>query len=67
MEQRNKIDVLNILGKKDPYNKIHLLLEYTKEYKDILDPWYTRNFRLCFEEIYRGCESLYNYIIKGSE
>ena len=67
MEQRNNRDVLNILGNNDPENKIHLLLEYTNEYKDIDDPWYTRNFKLCFEEIYRGCNALYSYITKGSE
>ncbi len=48
---------------RDKDNKVHLLLEYTKDTKEIIDPWYYRNFDECFTNIYKGCESLYNYII----
>ena len=48
---------------RDKDNKIHLLLEYTGDAKEIIDPWYYRNFDECFTNIYKGCESLYNYII----
>ena len=62
MEERNKRDVLNIIGE-DKDNKIHLLLEYTNNIKDIDDPWYTGDFDTAFNEINEGCIGLYNYIL----
>ena len=61
MEERNKRDVLNIIGD-DPANKIHLLLEYTDNLKDIDDPWYTGDFETAYAEIYDGCIGLFNYL-----
>jgi len=38
----------------DPLNKISLLLSD----KEVDDPWYTRQFQRCYEEIYAGCLAL---------
>ena len=62
MEERNKRDVLNIVGI-DSRDKVHLLLEYTDDLKDIDDPWYTGDFDTAFDEICRGCIGLYNYLL----
>ena len=62
MEERNKRDVLNIVGI-DSRDKVHLLLEYTDNLKDIDDPWYTGDFDTAFDEISRGCIGLYNYLL----
>lgn len=35
------------------FNKIFLLGE-----KEIVDPWYSRDFDLCFQEIYSACDHL---------
>lgn len=61
MEERNKRDVLRIVGE-DKDNKIHLLLEYTNNLKDIEDPWYTGDFDTAYDEIYEGCIGLYDYL-----
>ena len=62
MEERNKRDVLRIIG--DDYdNKIHLLLEYTDSPSDIEDPWYTGEFDKVYDQIYNGCIGLYNYLL----
>lgn len=62
MEERNKRDVLRIIG--DDYdNKIHLLLEFTDNLKDIDDPWYTGDFDTAYKEIYDGCIGLYDYLL----
>lgn len=62
MEERNRRDVLKIIG--DDYdNKIHLLLEFTKNTKDIDDPWYTGDFDVTYQDIYEGCIGLYNYLL----
>lgn len=63
MEERNKRDVIRILGP-DVENKIHLLLEYTdNKNKDIDDPWYTGDFDTVYDLIYQGCLGLYNYLL----
>lgn len=66
MEERNKKDVLKIIGE-DPKNKIHLLMEYTATPKDIADPWYTGDFVTAFKEIYAGCTALYNFLLKKED
>lgn len=62
MEERNKRDVIRILGP-DKDNKIHLLSEYTNNLKDIVDPWYTGDFETAYNDIYNGCIGLYNYLL----
>lgn len=62
MEERNKRDVIRMLGP-DIDNKVHLLLEYTDNVKDIDDPWYSGDFETAFNEIYEGCVGLYNYLL----
>ena len=63
MEERNKSDVIQIVGY-DIDNKVHLLLEYTDDIKDIEDPWYTGDFDTAYDEIYRGCVGLFNYLLE---
>ena len=62
MEERNRRDLLRIIGE-DTEDKIHLLMEYTNNIKDIDDPWYSGDFDTAFEEINEGCIGLYNYIL----
>lgn len=63
MEERNKRDVIKIVGP-DVENKIHLLLEYTdNKNKDIDDPWYTGDFDTTYDLIYQGCLGLYEYLV----
>ena len=50
MEERNRRDLLNIIGN-DVDHKIHLLMEYTTNLKDIDDPWYSGDFDTAFDEI----------------
>ena len=66
MEQKNKCDVLNIVGT-DFENKIHLLLDFTDKPKDIDDPWYSGDFEIAYKEIYDGCLGLYNYLLNKEE
>lgn len=62
MEERNKRDVMRIVGE-DKDNKIHLLMEYTNNIKDIRDPWYTGDFDIAYNDINEGCIGLYNYLV----
>ena len=62
MEERNKRDLLRIIDE-DKDNKIHLLLEYTDNIKDIDDPWYSGDFDTAFNEINEGCIGLFDYLV----
>ena len=62
MEERNKRDVLRIVGE-DRDNKIKLMLDFTNHPGDIEDPWYTGNFEKVFSLINDGCIGLYNYLL----
>lgn len=57
MEKYNITNLLKIVGV-DKDKKIHLLLDYTKNPKDVDDPWYHHNFDETFDEIYEGCKCL---------
>ena len=63
MEERNKKDVLRILGE-DPFDKVHLIMEYTDRVCDIEDPWYTGNFEKVYQQIYSGCLGLYDTLLE---
>lgn len=66
MENRNKEDVLRIV-EDDINNKVHLLLEYTDNLREIDDPWYTGDFDKAFDLIYEGCVGLYNYLVNKGD
>lgn len=57
MEYRNIRNINRIVGS-DPENKVHLLLEYSENPRDIADPWYTGNFKRTYDDILEGCEGL---------
>ena len=42
----------------DSDNKIRKLMEYTGSGADVSDPWYTRDFERCYNDIYKGCDAL---------
>ena len=65
MEQSNINNILRIVGK-DVQNKIYKLLDFTKEPKDIDDPWYTGDFETTYQEIKVGCQALLEKIIKDN-
>lgn len=54
MEERNIRNMLKILGE-DPQNKVHRLLDFSKNPRDIADPWYTGNFDKTYEDVVEGC------------
>lgn len=42
----------------DPDGKIHLLMSYTGNGRDVADPWYTGDFEEAFQDILEGCEAM---------
>jgi protein-tyrosine phosphatase len=58
MDNANVKNVERICGR-DTENKIHLLLEYTDENRDVADPWYTGDFEKTYKDIKSGLEGFY--------
>ena len=63
MEEYNIRNLKRII-KSDPENKVNKLLDFTSTPGDIDDPWYTGNFDITYEEIYKGCQGLLEHILK---
>ena len=64
MDKSNLEDIYYLLGE-DKENKIHRLLDFTKNPRDISDPWYTGNFELTYQDVMEGCLALIEYIKKA--
>jgi len=61
MEERNRMNILSIVGE-DREKKVFCLLDFSKEPRDISDPWYTRDFEKAYQDIYEGCKALLEHI-----
>ncbi len=61
MDSTNIRNMTRIFGG-DKDNKIHKLMEYTGSNADVSDPWYTRDFDRCYEDIYAGCKALLDFL-----
>ncbi|WP_101877143.1 low molecular weight protein-tyrosine-phosphatase [Lachnoclostridium edouardi] len=61
MDTWNIRNILRIV-KSDPENKVHRLLDFSKEPRDIADPWYTGNFDVTYNDIVEGCQAFLDYL-----
>lgn len=64
MDKRNIQNILRIVGE-DQGSKVHLLLEYASNTRDIADPWYTGDFNQTYDDIKEGCERFLTYLIEN--
>ena len=64
MDSANIRSMHRILGS-DPERKILRLLDLTPLKRDVEDPWYTRDFETCWDDIQLGCKALLDYISKA--
>ena len=63
MERFNLRNMQRIIGG-DPEHKVHLLLSFAGESRDVTDPWFSGDFETAFRDIYRGCEALLQHCTK---
>lgn len=61
MEQRNIKNIIEIVGE-DKENKVQRLLDFSKNPRDIADPWYTGNFDITYNDIIEGLEAFLKYL-----
>ena len=57
MDAENRYD-LNRLYDGDPEEKVHMLMEYTEELRNVADPWYTGDFEATWRDVNEGCLGL---------
>ncbi|MCI8833695.1 MAG: low molecular weight phosphotyrosine protein phosphatase [Clostridia bacterium] len=61
MEDRNIKDIKRIVGE-DTENKIYKLLDFSKNPRDIADPWYTGNFDKTYDDIVEGLSAFLEHL-----
>ena len=66
MDGYNLRNISRIIGS-GPEKKVHLLLEYAGELRDIADPWYTGNFDDTYDDVKKGCTAFLDYLEKKGE
>lgn len=57
MDYANLRNMERMLGG-DPEGKIHLLLRFAGEDREVADPWYTGDFEATWEDALKGCRAL---------
>lgn len=61
MDDSNIDDIKSLVGL-DTESKIHRLLDFTNNPRNIKDPWYTGNFDETYWDIYEGCQTFLEYL-----
>ncbi len=60
-EDRNMFGIKRIVGDEN-MNKVHRLLDYSSNPRDIADPWWTGDFEITYQDILEGCEALLKHL-----
>ena len=56
--KQNTLDCITRHCAKQFDEKIHRLLDFTENPRDISDPWYTGDFESTYRDVLEGCEAL---------
>ena len=62
MDNSNIRLLKRIIGDEDPDNKVHLMMSYTGEFRDVADPWYTGDFETTFQDVLSASEAFLKMI-----
>lgn len=62
MDRENLADMRRLFGP-DKEGKLHLLLDFTDQPRDVADPWYTGDFDVTWQDVNRGCAALLDHIL----
>jgi len=63
MDESNRRNMVRQLNG-DKEGKVSLLLDYTKNPREVADPWYTRDFDLTYRDITEGIEAFFEFLKK---
>lgn len=56
MDKSNLRWLSRIVG--DFQDKVHMMMEYTGQSRDVADPWYTGDFEQTYQDVLAGCKGL---------
>lgn len=63
MDTLNLKNIVKICGP-DKEKKVHRLLDFTEDKRDVADPWYTGDFNKTYGDIKKGLEAFLEYLKK---
>ena len=63
MDDENIRHLRRILGPEN-MGKVRKLMSYVGEDRDVADPWYTRDFDACYNDVLAGCQALFETLRK---
>ena len=63
MDSENMRDLGRLTGG-DPCGKVHKLLSFIGERRDVADPWYTGDFETTYRDVDAGCRALLAHLKK---
>ena len=66
MDRANLRDMYRICGG-DFAGKLHLLMDYTGQPRDVADPWYTDDFEATWRDVLAGCQGLLHELMEGNK
>lgn len=61
MDDENLRNITKIVGD-DVDEKIYKLMYFDKSNKDIADPWYSKNFEICYNDINKGANAFFEFL-----
>ena len=61
MDSNNVRNAKAIFGS-DPEGKISKLMQYAGSDADVSDPWYSHKFDVAYDDVYKGCSALFEYL-----
>lgn len=63
----NNIRYLRYSFDENDVQKARMLLSFTRDNRDVADPWYTGGFETAYNDIYKGCKALLEYIKENNK
>lgn len=57
MDEANRRNVLRMIAPENAH-KVHLLMEFAGQNKEVADPWYTGDFEATWQDVLAGCRAL---------
>jgi len=64
MDRYNMADLRRLVYPED-LPKVHMLLDFVGENREVADPWYTGNFDATYDDVLRGCKAILDKLAAG--
>ena len=65
MDRSNLRWLARIVGESEFKGKVHMMMEYAGETRDVADPWYSGDFEQTYRDVLAGCTGLLEELNSG--